>query len=799
MRKQKNVLFALLVLAGCGGDGPSPIQPATYPSPAPEAGEVLNDTVGAQVTQSAVDFLRSNLALIVGPMVDSGRFGANITHDGDRVHIAIDESAISVGGVSFRDGCLGPNTNPCPADKKTETSKLSIDLAQLGRISTARWLVPDAQNRPGLRIEARNFGLYLDLVFASSLFGSQSVCHLVDRQGLAALNIPYFAVDLRIRVQGEGSARRLNVALENLKLDDPDLENTDSILGFDVLACNDATPIGTPGRCHDSVCSGSACTGTCGFYDAIGNLGGFLANYIPPLLDAVAPIITDTVNELLDNALGDTALAVEGMIDAKAITPLLARARPVNLFAGLGANPTIAGAVGSRGRGLRMTGDIGLGASGRVPCAMGATAPDIMAMLGTAPEHTGYVDVIDGRGRAQLEPYHIAAHLSEATIQQAVWNFFASGYLCLALDAHSLDRMLNGQLILNATLLRFSSAGVTEITHQDAPLLLTISMNRPPNIRIGRNALLPNGVMDPLLEITSTGFGLGIYYWIDGSYTRLAELTADLSLKLKVDRSPANALEIALVEEPQITNIKQVYNEVAPAADLSSMFSGLLDLGLGIAGDQLKFPVDVSGVLREQLGVSLSTRINTVHRVYGEDGHTFVALYLTLCTPEDEHDTYNSACYIPPPAGTSLQMIMAPTFGSIDNGRALFTVPRASEGYEYQYRVAGGMWHAFTQPVDGTLEIQSPHLKTEGEHLVEFRARKTEQYMTRLDLAPTPVTIASDAASEPVVETTVTASHEQSSVDKILRAGGCVQTPGPSLLVLALGVALMNEFRRKRR
>jgi hypothetical protein len=729
----------LLVLAiacsgspqGCTGCGPAA---TAYPDPPPPGGEVLPGGARARLTTGALDFLEHHLGALLA---------AFLVVEGDRGVYPLDEAAVggSTAPLIIRDGCIGEPDLPCaPRDGDpaaelgpTYRSTVAFDLAALSDGLSLAWLPPDGSGRPGLHLAVSELDLFVDLAFVTNITAlGAAACHAQDTPGYAALRLKELSFDLRLGVDTVGPSPRLTSSTENV-LVDLGQATDDSALHLTVTACDG---VADPG-CDDPRCHGAYgdfpatdCQEVCGLFDLFAQLGGFLTAVLDPVLDTLAPSLAAAVSDALVGGLGAVPLGVETEVDLAALTGgLIPAAEPLRLKATL--DPVVGVRGELPGRGLETAFNVGFTTPTPAVCAANAIAPDFMAATGAPPDYTGFVEIFDAMsGTSRFEAYHAAISIAEATLSQALFAAFQGGLLCFNLTSQQVAALAGGAFELNAGLLMNFDARLAGIAEPSAPLMLGLWASRAPTIRLGAGGDI-GGVADPLVEIAVTELGVDIFVELDHELVRLAGIVADVVVRLGVDRAPGGILEL-VVKDVTLVDSRQIYNELAPDADLSSLLKLIVDLALGqlLAGSQ-RFPIDVTNSLGSALGVPLYVRLNALRRDLGPSGAAFLSAYATLCDEAEIGDPRNLTCYLPklglgviPRLGASVVTSPATTRGRAT--LALSVEAAVPLPWVFQTRVDKGPWSHAALAVGGRLEISSPRLLVAGAHVVEIRARLPE-------------------------------------------------------------------------
>lgn len=760
-RYAASTLLALLVAcSGTGGScsdcsGTSLVQ---YPEPAPPGGELLTDAVRVHITDNALEFVRTHVGSLLGDSLT--------VEDGYGVYL-LDEALFDAAAdpVFLRDGCIGEPDSPCTG-ATTGVSKISFDLAALSDALTVEWLEPDADSRPGIHVALNDFGVLLDIVMVTNLdLLGAAACRLQNPPGEAAFRLAELSFDVRLDLETSGAGPPvLTSAVENMVVDVDAAD--DEAINLQVTACDGAADpscsdpcCAANGTCDaavaETVCTDAQGHGVCDMFDLFAQLGGFLATVLDPLLAQLGPSIAGAVSDAAADAFAGVPLGVETSIDLASLSGgTLAGSQPVNTKVEVQPGLELAGS--GPGRGLQVKVGAGAAAPTAAICASDATPPDLSALAGPPPDFTGFIEVFDDTsGSSHFEPYHAVASVSEATLAQLFWAAFRSGALCLRLDSYDIEALAGGAFPFTAGLLMSFDIRLAGITDPAAPLLLTLWATKEPALRLGAGGPIADGMEDPLIELTIDDLLVGISLALDDNPMRLTAINADLVVRLVVERTPDNTLELVL-QDIAVEDVRQLQNELVPASDLSGLFALVVDLAVGQLGDNLRFDLDTaaSGVDSGPLAVHL----NALRRDVGTTGANFLSLYATLCDVADTADETNAACHAPgagegrAPANIAARLadeaslyvdadparFPADRWDAAPSGRATLRVaagPGPAVAYAYQFRVDDGPWSSYRAAPDGLLEVESARLLLVGRHAISVRARPVGDYRMRSDAA----------------------------------------------------------------
>lgn len=731
---------------GCGSDCAGGTS-VPYPDPAPPGGELQTDIVRARITQHALDFLGDHLEVLLGTFFTIEDGTAVYYLDETLVNESLDPNAF----IQIRDGCplstaVTPPETCAPA---TFPSQVSLDLQALSEALSLAWLEADSSGRPGIRLELEDFELSTDIAIRMQQddFLGTGVCHIKDSHGKPALRLKGLSFDIRVGVDDSGEAPTIEGSVENVAVD---LGTTDdSTLNVTVTPCNGVDDIG----CADADCpSGPGeCTRICSSFDFLTELG-FMDAVLEPVVNAMAPSLAESVSGLLVDALAAAPLKFETQLDLGGLLgALFGHAQPLHLNIEAGTELGVEGFGPGRGLNLGLGG--GVAASEAATCSAEASPPDLAALRGPPPAFTGFLEVkTDGESR--IEAYDLAASASEALIAQMAWAAFQSGLVCLDIDSYDVEALAGNAFPFTAGLLLNFDTALAGLTDHDAPMIATIRPTSAPTVRLGAGRIVADGYEEPLVEVVLDDMDVSISMFLDESLLLVSTLRADLIVQVGILRTPDQALEL-VVNNVIFDDSHELYNELAPGADLSGLLELVVDLAVGtLLGDSLRFKLDLSETLSDALGLPIYLRINGVRRDLGPapKDASYLSVYATLCDDKEVADPKNPTCFQPsttkrsflPPSVSNVRqqsLYVAPDrahrelgWTGLPSGQARLELAPGSQPigrYEFQVRVDHGPWSNFRDASESALLVQSPRLRVTGLHQIEVRSRVQGRYMTR--------------------------------------------------------------------
>ncbi len=339
--------------------------------------------------------------------------------------------------------------------------------------------------------------------------------------------------------------------------------------------------------------------------------------------------------------------------------------------------------------------------------------------------------------------YHMGIALSDNFLDKSMFDAFQSGLLCLNVDAKVTD-------FLSSALFRTFLPSLGVLTRgQDVPLLVALRPKQAPEVIIGKGTTKvgPNGDIipdDPLLTVQMKGMAIDFYAFIDERYARLFTLKTDLSLPLSLKFDPAtNTVQPVLASlQTALANIDAQNSEML--AENPQIVADLLDAVIGLVQ-----PLLASVLAPIQLptfsGLKLAIRDarGAVPSTTGP-GYQHLALFANLGLPGVPLTmTTDTQLRIVESKVPEAAQLLGP-----EKARPSLTVEatglfngRSGDGYEYAFRVDGGLWSPWGR--QRRIDVKSGTLMLQGTHLIEVTSRVIDDGSTE-DRTPAKVTFAVD-------------------------------------------------------
>lgn len=321
---------------------------------------------------------------------------------------------------------------------------------------------------------------------------------------------------------------------------------------------------------------------------------------------------------------------------------------------------------------------------------------------------------------AQVSDYQLGLGLSDGFLDQALFDAYQSGLLCLNLDS-------NVSSMLSTSLFTAFLPSLGVLTQQkDVPMLMALRPKEAPEIIIGKGSTkvvdgktVPD---DPLITVKMDDVQIDAYALIEDRFARLFSLRTDIKLPLSLDFTSDNKVQIVLADlKTLLSNVVAQNSEMLAedpqvVADLLDAVIGLVQPVLATALAPIELP-EFSGFqleVRKALGVM---------PLQGQPGHEHLAIFANLKLPGSPYTLASGTraslvdTFVPDRAALRAGARPKAVVDLVSEG----LVPRGSKGWEYSWRVNGGLWSPWTTQT--RVEIAAPVLLLQGRHFVEFRTR----------------------------------------------------------------------------
>jgi uncharacterized protein (TIGR03382 family) len=675
VRRARAWLFVVWLTTGCGGDGiASCTDPEAFnPTPA----ENVERGVTAVVTEAGVDFVLQRREQLLSQLLE------------------VDAEGYAVFEVPELDA----------GDEDLGAGVRDLVVAVDVRGASPSLFVLDDPARVRLTLDDAKVQVRRGVVWLST--GNAAACQI--RNGLFPGTRDASVLSMDLVVDVELAVDEAGQFAGAVTLSPP------TINGFGiVLERDDALP-----ECQENP---DGCDRWCGLNDNARDLSAAIEGILTERFDEwLLPPLQDAIDDALE-PIRMQPLVVAGRLDLSTLTILFGGVDTfpdtTPIFLRVGPGPEPFDVVPSPGASLQLAVDTAFAADPH-PCAAGSRNEPFF--------EAAELPTLDGRAGGV---YHLAAAVSEASAKRAIWTAYASGLLCLVLDAERTARLAG--LELTPALLEGLLPGLSAIAGPDATVRLVLEPLVDPAVDFVRFAPRGDagGIPQAAIELSFAEFGISLYTRADDQWVRVYGVATELDVQLVAQATPDDRILFAIAP-PTLGPLTATYDEPLPEADLA----GLLSLGVELAGAVLggegfELPLELDGLLSEATGLPIDAQID---RLSVESGH--LAALVTL---------------VDRPAGgaaaASVQthaelLARAP-------GTAVLRV-EASAPSLYQWRVDGGPWRPLGRASDGVLRVADPLLSLAGPHQVRVRAVAEGDYRT---LDPTPVAVHVPALAAPPPE-----------------------------------------------
>jgi len=710
--------------------------------------DIVSSSIAARVTQSGIDFLTQRIKTLVLTFFNADASGRALIPLGD----------LGLGALS---------TSLGPFDAEVRDLVLTLDLSRL----EVRLVAGSSPARIEIYVENAEVGL-VDGTIAGGvdgfLFNGDAACGLAngpdDRVALVTMRLQ---LELATDVFG---AIDVNVLPSTFDLQDIAIT---LVTDCDRPECLDGLPTGSTNECLE-------CETICPAVDFAADLVSIVQGAFDDLVDRLLNSLADELaNLVLDGFLNGKPLAVEGTLDIAALlSPVLhwmEGARPLGVLAKPGGQAFRVSGFGDS-LGLDIVLDAGVEAAATHPCVgKGWNERDFKP--GPRPTFDGLAQTPDG-----LVSYELGLGVSAAIINEAVWELWKSGALCIAVETDDLATLSGGRLILTARTLDLLLPGIADIAGAAAPVRIVVlpALDVGPDyVRVGNGS--------PLLTIGLANAQVAVETLVGDGWLRMISFEADLALGLAMQPKLDGTIEIKIADVA-LEGLALPDNQIFARARLDVIAPFVVELALGFLTETpLSFDLGLSG-LASGFGLPLEAIVAATGPA-GDNGD-WLAFYVQLRDPPAAVAMASAEA-----AEGDIEALPAIRVDASGPGWMRFSTRSVTASTRYQVRVAGGRWSEdLVGP--GPHRYEAAQLWLVGRWSIEVRlidgygradagrAAGELRVLPPLMAMASVATIVPPVPSIPVVEPVVSALDE-----------GC-SSANPGLLGLAL--ALLGLVRRRR-
>ncbi len=416
-------------------------------------------------------------------------------------------------------------------------------------------------------------------------------------------------------------------------------------------------------------------------------------------------------------------------------------------------------------------------------CGPAATAPAPVTIspsaffLGNARPDTGAAfDVGIGIHVSQLAQFGFAA--------------YDGGFLCLTLGNRTVAQLSTATFTL-------LSGSLGNLVENNSPVAVGLRPQSPPVITLGTNTFTADGagnvtLTDPLMNVALTAMELDFFAAIDGQYTRVFTVVADVDLPIGLQVTAQGQLQPVLGDVASAFQNITVTNSEAltePPAQLAAVLPSLLAAVLPSLTGALG-AIDLPAFGGLELGVS---SVTSVPQVLGGADRSYLAIYADL-VPGVAPRAVQTTATIAEVADAPAALRLAPLRWAQSRAPAV-TLALGATGaqapLEYSVRLDGGLWSAWA--TNARPMVTSAALWLPGIHQVEVRARERNAPST---IDPTPVLLTFGLGDAATARAPAPFHGQASEAGCSCDAGG---GPGASpLFALGFGLLLAGRGLRRR-
>ncbi|MEZ4474402.1 MAG: hypothetical protein R3F60_27170 [bacterium] len=349
-------------------------------------------------------------------------------------------------------------------------------------------------------------------------------------------------------------------------------------------------------------------------------------------------------------------------------------------------------------------------------------------------------EILRGNLTPRGDAYEVGIGVSDKFIEHALWAMFNGGGLCLTITGAQIEQ-------LNTRFLGVALPSLGRLTRGNAPMAITLSPQEVPVATIGSNTVRPDPANegqyildDPLITLEIPDLWLDFHAFMDGRWTRVLSLHADVVLPVGLAFSPGNGIIPVLGDlGGALTNLSVSNGEILldDPNRLVDLLPVLLGPILNLAVQGLADPIALPDIVGYRLDLQDGS-------VTGIENNTMLGIFANLDrAPEGEAlrpavQTFAEvkAVHVPPTEqfvldgeGTWKRPFVRLAVDAWDGAND-------DAAMEYSWRVDDHSWSLFTDARE--MVIRSPAFLLQGRHTIHVRARRMDDYRT---LDPTPAEV----------------------------------------------------------
>jgi MYXO-CTERM domain-containing protein len=350
--------------------------------------------------------------------------------------------------------------------------------------------------------------------------------------------------------------------------------------------------------------------------------------------------------------------------------------------------------------------------------------------------------------------YEVGIGISDTIVEHALWAAYNGGALCLAISGDTVEQ-------ISTSTLGIAVPGLRRIARGPALMALTLAPQEVPTVIFGENTTRVDedgnyALDDPLMTIGMQDLWIDFHIFMEGRWTRVFSLRADVVVPLGLAFAPDNGIIPVLGDlSAALQNIETANGEILPddLARLEMLLPALLGPLLNGATASLADPIALPDIMGYQLNLQDGAITSVAN-------NTMLGIFAALERNPDVNDGEGVGFSV----DTAFEVIethIPPTADFVEDGTGVWRRPfvqlavDAWDGttddadMEYSVQVDDHSWSLFSPAVAGEITVRSPAFGLQGKHTVRLRARRQDEYRS-LDLTPAQTQVIIDSIAPTV-------------------------------------------------
>ncbi|MHB1845833.1 MAG: MYXO-CTERM sorting domain-containing protein [Deltaproteobacteria bacterium] len=357
----------------------------------------------------------------------------------------------------------------------------------------------------------------------------------------------------------------------------------------------------------------------------------------------------------------------------------------------------------------------GGGLTARVVTGVEALSPStcVPSRPAPTPAPPSQIDFDSESQKLGLASYMVGVGLSQAFLDQAAYEAYNAGALCLDIDSY------NESLITTSVLVPIlpSLANIAP----NAPAYAVLRPQNPPTVTVGAGTIQNGQIVNPLLTLAMKDLRIDLFATVDERPVRLFAISADVSLPLALGVGPSgSSIQILMGSFSNVlVNLNATGENIL--AEPPSQILKLIPLVLQLAGPKLAALPNFN--LPSLAGFDLT--IDGIGGIVadGDGGYQDVGLFADLTSAPP-------GAWLPGGAAPSVRIAenLEPALSDVSPGGTLTRWPTAVLAVDQQagptetsFSVEGGLWSPYVR--GGLVVVSTPLFLIQGHHAIEVRTR----------------------------------------------------------------------------